>query len=62
LNTVGELDGEKDWMFDFMSDVGGSEVVVETFRIVFDHNLALSFGLKRVKALADTKSFWINSK
>jgi hypothetical protein len=45
LDTVGELDGEKDWMFDFMSDVGGSEVVVETFRIVFDHNLALSFGL-----------------
>ncbi len=45
MDAVGELDGKEDWMLDFMADVGGSEVVVETFGVVFDQNLALSFGL-----------------
>ena len=44
LDTVGELDGQEDGMLDFVSYVGGSEVIVESFRVIFDHNLALSFG------------------
>jgi hypothetical protein len=32
-------------MLDFMPNVGGSQVIVESFGVVFDHNLALSFGL-----------------
>ena len=45
MDTVGELNGKEDWMLDLVSNVGGSEVIVESFRVIFYHNLALSFGL-----------------
>ena len=45
FDAVGELDGEEDGVFDLVPDVGGSDVVVESLRVVLYDDLALALAL-----------------
>ena len=42
LNTIGKLDGKENRMFDFVSDVGCSNVVVKALGVIPDDYLILT--------------------
>ncbi len=44
-DAVGEFDGQEDGVFNFVADVGSSDVIVETLGVVLYYYLAFAFGL-----------------
>lgn len=42
LDAVREFDGQEDRMLNFVSDIGGSDIVVESFGVVLNNYLALA--------------------
>jgi hypothetical protein len=45
LDAAAELNGQENWVFNLMADVGRSDVVVESLRVVPDHHLPLALAL-----------------